>query len=258
MTDIAHGASFSRIQFALALVALLVMAALGWAWLVAAGDAMATMQGEGLLARLAMAMMTPHSGAPYLVATTLMWLVMMVAMMTPAALPMMLVFRSLERGPGGELDAFWFGAGYLVAWLAFAAPAALIQWWLHGQGYLQGQYLAMAPRLAGSLLVIAGLWQLTPMKAACLAHCRGPMGFFLSHWRSGRSGALRMGLRHGLFCIGCCWMLMGLMFVGGTMSVVTMAALAMFILAERVVPGGRWVSWGAGLGLIALGGAMCL
>ena len=256
MTDTAHGASFSRIQFVLALAALVVVAALGWAWLVAAEQAMATMQGDGVLASLAMAMMTPGAVGPYLLATALMWLVMMVAMMTPAVLPMMLVFRGLERGPGGEGDAVWFGGGYLVAWSAFGMLAALLQWWLHARGYLGGALLVATPRNAGVILILAGLWQLTPLKAACLAHCRGPMGFFLKHWRNGRRGAFAMGLRHGLYCIGCCWMLMALMFAGGAMSVATMAALAVFILAERVLPGGQWVSWAAGAGLLALGGAM--
>lgn len=258
MTDITHGASFSRIQFLLALTALLVVAALGWVWLLAAEQAMATMQGTGMLADLAMAMMTPGAAGPYLIATALMWLVMMLAMMTPAALPMMLVFRSLERGPGGAADAFWFGGGYLIAWCAFGLGAALVQWWLHHEGVLGGALLAAIPRLAGAILIAAGLWQLTPLKAACLAHCRRPMGFFLKHWRSGRWGALTMGLRHGLYCIGCCWMLMALMFAGGAMSVVTMAALAAFILAERVLPGGQWVAWGAGVGLLGLGAAMVL
>ncbi len=252
----AHGARFSRIQFHLALAALLVVAALGWVWLYSAEQTMTTMRGEGVLMRLMMAMMTPGDSLPYLLATALMWLVMMMAMMTPAALPMMLVFRGLERGPGGEFDAVLFGLGYLLAWSAFALLGAGAQWWLHGQGYLHGHGLAAAGQLAGGLLLAAGLWQLTPLKAACLAHCRGPLGFFLSHWRGGRLGALHMGWRHGAYCIGCCWMLMGLMFAGGAMSVATMAALSVFFLAERLVPGGRWVSWATGLGLMTLGGAM--
>ena len=258
MTKLAHGTHFSRIQFYLALTALLVVVALAWAWLHAAEQAMASMQGQGALARLMTTMMSPGEGLPYLLATALMWLVMMVAMMTPAALPMMLVFRGLDRGPGGDHDALWFGAGYLIAWSAFALLAAVLQWWLHGQGYLHGHSLATSRALAGGILIVAGLWQLTPLKAACLARCRGPLGFFLSHWRGGRMGALAMGLRHGLFCVGCCWMLMGLMFAGGAMSVATMAALALFILAERVLPGGAWVSWLAGMGLLVSGGVMIL
>ena len=242
----------------LALAALVAVTVIGWVWLVAAADTMASMEGEGTLMRLSMAMMTPGASGPYLAASALMWLVMMVAMMTPAALPMMLVFRTLDRGPGGDFDAFWFGGGYLVAWSGFALLAAALQWWLHGEGYLTGAMLHTAPRLGAALLLVAGLWQLTSLKAACLAHCRGPLGFFLAHWRDGRSGALRMGLRHGLFCIGCCWLLMALMFVGGAMSVSTMAVLALFILTERVLPGGVWVSWGAGLVMIALGVALAL
>lgn len=254
----AHGASFSRIQFQLSLAALLVVTVLAWAWLYAAEQTMTSMRGEGLLMRLMMAMMAPGEGLPYLLATALMWWVMMVAMMTPAALPMMLVFRGLDRGPGGEFDAMLFGAGYLLAWSAFALLGAGMQWWLHGQGYLHGHSLAAPQAVAGSILIAAGLWQLTPLKAACLTYCRGPMGYFLAHWRGGRLGALRMGLRHGGYCIGCCWMLMGLMFAGGAMSVATMAALSVFFLAERLLPGGRWVSWAAGLGLMALGGVMVL
>ncbi|HCU89895.1 MAG TPA: metal-binding protein, partial [Gammaproteobacteria bacterium] len=108
------------------------------------------------------------------------------------------------------------------------------------------------------ILMLAGAYQLTPMKEACLSRCRSPIGFFLANWRAGRLGAIRMGLQHGLFCIGCCWMLMLLMFVGGAMSVVTMALLSMFILAERVLPSGPWVSWMPGIALIAWGAYLAI
>lgn len=252
----ARGASFHSIQFRLAIAALLGVATLGWAWLYAAEQAMASMRGEGLLMGLMRAMMAPGDSPAYLLASATMWLVMMMAMMTPAALPMLLVFRGLDRGPAGKHDAVLFASAYLASWSVFAVLAALAQWWLHGQGYLHGPRLAASHQLAGGILIAAGIWQLTPFKAACLAHCRGPLGFFLAHWCAGRWGAIAMGLRHGTYCIGCCWMLMALMFAGGAMSVATMAALAVFILAERVLPGGKWVTCLPGIGLIVFGGVL--
>ncbi len=248
-----HGASFRTIQFRLALAALLAIAALAWAWLYAAERTMASMRGDGLLMDLMGAMMVPGAAGAYFLASASMWLVMMVAMMTPAALPMVLVFRGMDRGPTGDLDPFLFAAGYLASWSAFGLLAAVAQWFLHTHGYLYGASLAVSPQVAGGILITAGIWQLTPYKAACLAHCRGPMDFFLAHWRAGRWGAAAMGLHHGAYCIGCCWMLMVLMFAGGAMSVATMAAVAIFVLAERLLPGGRWVTCLPGLGLIVFG-----
>lgn len=253
MSKPARGASFHTIQFRLAVVALLGIAALAWAWLYAAEQAMASMGGTGALMRLSAAMMAPGDSSSYLLASATMWLVMMLAMMTPPALPLLLVFRGLDRGPNSKLDALLFAAGYLASWSGFALLVAFAQWGLHSQGYLHGMRLAVSQHVAGAILVAAGLWQLTPLKAACLAHCRGPMGFFLAHRRAGRWGAVAMGLHHGLYCIGCCWMLMALMFAGGAMSVATMAALALFIVAERLLPGGPWVTRLPGLGLIVFG-----
>ena len=253
MTVPARTANFAVIQFWLALAALLVVAALGWALLLAAQAAMQSMQGQGLLMSFIMTMMRPSASLPYLAASATMWVVMMIAMMTPAALPMMLVFRSLDRGPGGAFDPLWFAGGYLASWCGFALLATLLQWALHRQGYLHGDALAVTRDAAGAILSVAGIWQLTPYKAACLAHCRGPLGFFMSHWRAGRWGAFAMGWRHGAYCIGCCWMLMVLMFAGGAMSVLTMAALAVFILAERLLPGGPWVARVPGVALIGVG-----
>ena len=253
MSTPARGASFHNIQFRLALAALLTLAALAWAWLYAAERTMASMRGDGLLLGLMRAMMAPGDSAAYLLASATMWLVMMIAMMTPAALPMLLVFRGLERGPAGHLDPLLFAGGYLASWSAFALLATVAQWYLHAHGYLYGASLAASQQVAGGILIAAGIWQLTPFKAACLARCRGPMGFFLAHWRAGRWGAFAMGLHHGAYCIGCCWMLMVLMFAGGAMSVATMAAVTIFVLAERLLPGGRWVTWLPGLGLIVFG-----
>ena len=144
-------------------------------------------------------------------------------------------------------------SGYLTGWLAFSVVAAVVQWWLHSRGFLHGMTLVSGATLAATLLIAAGIYQLTPLKEACLARCRSPLGFFLAHWRDGRMGAFTMGLRHGLFCVGCCWALMLLMFVGGAMSVATMAAVCVFVLAERLLPAGPWVSKLPGLAMIGWG-----
>ncbi len=256
MSTSARGARFHELQFRLTLAALLVVAALAWAWLYDAQQTMVSMRGEGLLLDLMRAMMAPGDSVAYLVASASMWLVMMIAMMTPAALPMLLVLRGLDSGPAGRLDPLLFAGGYLAGWSAFALLATVAQWWLHAQGYLMGASLAASQRVAGGMLIAAGIWQLTPFKAACLAHCRGPLGFFLKYWRAGRRGAIVMRLHHGTYCIGCCWMLMVLMFAGGTMSVATMAAVALFVLAERLLPGGQWVSWLPGSALLVFGAVL--
>lgn len=251
-----RGASFAEVQLRLAAGALLVVAAAAWWFLEAMDDAMVSMRGEGVAGRLMMLMMTPGAPGPYLAASAGMWLAMMIAMMVPAALPLMLVFRGLDRGPRGGGDPLLFVLGYLATWSAVALLGAGAQWWLHADGLLYGHRLATATPLAGALLIAAGLWQLSPMKAACLAHCRGPLGFLLRHARPGRLGAFVMGAHHGLYCLGCCWMLMVLMFAGGVMSVVTMAVIAALILAERLLPAGPWVAKGPGVVMIVLGGVL--
>ena len=219
---------------------------------------MRVMRGDGLFIELMWTMMEPGEAMRYLGATTIMWVVMMVAMMVPAVMPMVIVFRQLDRGASTEFDTVLFAGGYLLAWCVFSVAAAVLQWLLHGAGMLHGDLLSVRPLLAASLLMIAGAYQLTPMKEACLDKCRSPVGFFLANWRAGRRGAIRMGLQHGLFCIGCCWMLMLIMFVGGAMSVITMALLSAFILAERVLPAGPWVARLPGIALIVWGGYIAI
>ena len=136
----------------------------------------------------------------------------------------------------------------------FAIGAAGLQWWLHTQGALHGHLFATSAGLTGAIFLAAGVYQLTSFKDACLSRCRSPLGFFVEHWPSGRLGALQMGFRHGLYCTGCCWVLMLLMFASGTMNVTTMAMLSVFILAERLLPAGPWVSKIPGFGLFGWGG----
>jgi predicted metal-binding membrane protein len=230
---------------------LVSLATVCWILLVWSESAMATMQGDGLLMDVAVAMMRPTATVPYFCASVSMWVVMMLAMMIPAVLPMVLTFSRLERG--GQADAALFAGGYLLAWSAFAILATGLQWMLHRSSRLHGHQLAAPPLLAGILLIAAGVYQLTPLKAACLAHCQSPLAFLLSHWRDGAMGALRMGVRHGTYCLGCCWVLMLLMFVYGVMSAAAMAGLAMFIVAERLLPAGPLSAKLPGIVLVALG-----
>jgi predicted metal-binding membrane protein len=210
--------------------------------------------GDPVMLALARAMMAPEATGPYLLASAVMWAVMMAAMMTPAALPITLVFLRLdrERGETRAGAGLLFSAGYLTSWLGFALAATLVQWVLHRAALLHGMMLVAGPVLAGATMLVAGVFQLTPLKQACLAHCRTPMGFLLGHWRPGSAGAFRMGLHHGAYCLGCCWALMLLMFAVGVMSVTAMAILTAFILAERVLPG-RWAAHVPGGVLLAWG-----
>jgi predicted metal-binding membrane protein len=240
--------------------ALVIVAGVSWALLVRSATAMSTMSGEGILFDAAVAMMRPAATAPYLAFTAVMWMVMMIAMMTPAVLPVVLLFQRLDRGRShagevrdGRGDGALFASGYLVVWLAFALPATFLQWLLHRASLLHDHVLAAGPVLAGSMLVAAGLYQLTPLKRACLERCQTPLASLLGSWRDGRSGALRMGVDHGLHCLGCCWALMLLMFVGGAMSLGAMAVLSAFILAERLLPAAPWNASAPGVALMVWG-----
>jgi predicted metal-binding membrane protein len=237
--------------------ALFAVAAIAWAFLVRSEVAMRSMAGEGPVLELMRMMMRPADPVPYFLAAALMWVVMMIGMMTPAVVPMVLVLRGMERSaPHRERDTLLFAGGYLLGWSAFGVVVALLQLALHASGLLEGHLLAMPTRSAGVVLLLAGIYQLTPWKEACLRHCRSPIGFFLQHWSPGAWGAAAMGLHHGLYCVGCCWVLMLLMFVGGAMSVLTMAVLCALILAERLLPPGPWVSRIPGAVMLLWGGVL--
>jgi len=207
------------------------------------------------------AMWMPWGAREYLL-TAVMWAVMMTAMMVPAAAPMILLFATVHRRQREEARAAVptavFVLGYLAVWSAFSAAAALAQWGLHAVALLSPTMVAASPLLGGALLLAAGAYQWTPLKGACLAKCRSPLGFLLTEWRDGARGAFIMGIRHGAYCTGCCWALMALLFVGGVMNLLWVAAIAGFVLAEKVAPAGRPVGRIAGLVLVAWGGWMVL
>lgn len=189
-----------------------------------------------------------------------MWAIMMVGMMAPSASPVVLLFTRIQNGrqspvPPGMASGL-FLLGYLLAWMGFSAAATLIQWGMHSVMLISPAMVGTSPLVGGAVLIAAGIYQWTPAKHACLSHCRSPLGFLLNEWREGARGALVMGLRHGLYCIGCCWLLMGVLFVVGVMNLLWVALLAVFVLLEKTLPQGRWISHATGLGLITWGGWM--
>jgi predicted metal-binding membrane protein len=186
-----------------------------------------------------------------------MWSVMMMGMMLPSASPMVLTFSGISRrrADGHPLvRTGLFVGGYLLVWIGYSAGAALLQGGLRVAALLTPMGASASPHLAGGLLVLAGIYQLTPLKDACLKGCRSPMGFLMAEWRPGRRGALAMGLRHGWNCAGCCWAMMALMFVLGVMNLLWMAALTALCLVEKGIPAGDRVGRLAGVGFIGWGG----
>ena len=171
-----------------------------------------------------------------------MWAVMMVAMMTPSAAPLILAYNTIHRQRSRNGKSLSSTAllltGYLLVWSVFSLAAVLVQWGLHEASLLSPMMVSQSKTLSGGLLIAAGIYQWTPIKNACLAHCRSPFDFFLTDWREGRLGALVMGIRHGAFCVGGCWSLMALLFVAGVMTLWWVAGLASLILVEKVAPAG--------------------
>jgi predicted metal-binding membrane protein len=190
----------------------------------------------------------------------LMWWVMMIAMMTPSAAPLVLLYTRVGRhraagDPPAEAaiaPAAFLAVGYLLMWLLFSVVAATVQGLLQPAGLISGMMLwSKTAALSASVLAAAGLYQLSPLKQACLRHCRGPAQFLVNHWRPGRTGALLLGMRHGAYCIGCCWLLMALLFVGGVMNLVWIAVLTLFVLIEKLAPSGATIGkWSGALLLV--------
>jgi predicted metal-binding membrane protein len=189
------------------------------------------------------------------VAVFIMWAVMMAAMMLPTAMPMVSVFGALSRRRGEARRTIAFVAGYLALWMAFGAAATVAQWALQTSGFLSPMIVSMSPVLSGTLLMVAGVFQFSPLKHVCLRACRTPLGFLLTDWRDGLWGAARMGIRHGLYCLGCCWALMVLLFVGGAMNLLWIAALTLLVAMEKLAPKGDILAKALGALMIGVGAA---
>jgi predicted metal-binding membrane protein len=191
--------------------------------------------------------------------TFLMWAVMMVAMMLPTASPMILMYARFA-GSRAAVSPSWvwmFGAGYLAVWTVFSAAATIAQALLVRASIIT-EALSVTPVIGGVILVATGFYQLSPWKTACLRGCQSPLAFFMTRWCDGAAGAFRMGVQHGAFCVGCCWLLMVLLFVAGVMNLAWVAVITAFVLIEKLVPYPRATSFGAGLALIAGGLVMML
>jgi predicted metal-binding membrane protein len=185
------------------------------------------------------------------------WWVMMIGMMVPSATPMILIFSAVNRSRRARDGAFVptavFATGYLIAWAAFALAASLAEWGLEQAALISPATQRVVPTLGAGIVIAAGLYQLTPLKNACLAHCRSPLDFVLNHWREGATGAVRMGLDHGFYCLGCCWVLMAVLFAVGVMNLLWMAVLTAFVLIEKLFPAGQWITRVSGLLLLGFG-----
>ena len=225
---------FSR-EMVIVAAALALAALLAWAWLL------------GSPVR-AMAMAGPEPlSASYLLPAVAMWAIMMVAMMVPSASPMFLLHARIDRTAskaGRRLNSLLFAAAYVLVWSAFSAVAAVAQALLVESGAVSAASLAIGSKiLAAAVLLLAAGYELTAAKKACLGKCQAPMLFVLNHWSPGAAGAFRLGLLHGLYCLGCCWALMLLLFVGGVMNLAWVALLGIVVIGEKLAP----PSWNANL-----------
>ncbi|HEX6142910.1 MAG TPA: DUF2182 domain-containing protein [Geminicoccaceae bacterium] len=263
--------------------ALACVVVLSWAWVLAgAGMGMSAFEMTGMtlvpaglgdarpaemaapvagMSGMAGMAMQPAAWSPgYALMMFFMWWIMMVAMMLPSAAPMILLYAAVSRKRVREsphLRTLVFALAYLLVWAGFSAVATAAQFGLERAGLVSSLMASTSAVLGGLILLAAGLWQLTPVKQACLRHCQSPIFFIAHHWRPGTAGALLMGLGHGAYCAGCCWFLMALLFVGGVMNLIWIAGLALFVLLEKTVPPRHWLTRATGV-LLLTGGAALL
>jgi predicted metal-binding membrane protein len=239
-----------------AVVLLVLLPVICWMWIVVmARDMYGPMTGASAW------MMTANWDVPHLLLLWAMWTVMMTAMMLPSASPLVLLYgatsrRSAQETAGRQIYALT--AGYLIVWTVFSLGATALQRGFAALLIVSPMMEVTNSRFGATLLLLAGVYQLTPMKHACLRTCRSPLGFLMSRWRAGWSGAFVMGIEHGAYCVGCCWALMLLLFAGGVMNLTVIAALTAFVAFEKLAPLGLHGAWISGVLLMATGFLMLL
>lgn len=238
----------SRRQKAAILGALAAVTALSWVYVYR------QMQPMPEMAEMMPASFAPWSAADF-VLNFAFWCTMMPGMMLPSAAPMILTFAAVNRRRSARGQPYVatavFAAGYLLAWSLFGVVATFADWGCERAALISPTTQALAAPMAALVLAAAGFYQLTPLKRGCLSHCRSPLAFALHHWRDGTSGALRMGFEHGLYCLGCCWFLMALLFAAGIMSLLWMAAITAFVLVEKLFPAGGRIARVGGVAMLA-------
>lgn len=252
MHDLSVTAGLLRKDRWVVVAGMAAITALAWAYMLSLAAGMQ----PGAMDTMVAAQVDPWRPADVWMTFT-MWAIMMVAMMLPSAAPLILLFSTLQSKrstPASPLpDTGLFATGYIAVWTLFSAAATLLQWALHTTALLSPMLVSTSPLLGGALLIAAGIYQWTRLKQACLTHCRSPLEFLSRHWRSGHDGAFIMGMHHGWYCVGCCSMLMLLLFVLGVMNLLWVATLALIVLIEKVAPAGRWLARCGGLVLVAWG-----
>lgn len=262
-TDATVVEALLRRERVIVLAGLLLITTLAWSWVLVGS-------GTGMSASHMTTWRFPpplHDGMVeswtigYAVVMFFMWWIMMIAMMTPSAAPLVLLYARAYRHeqrqgklPDGAVPTFVFVLGYLLAWACFSLVATGLQWGLERAGFLHQMMMwSISPYFSAALLVAAGLYQFTPLKLACLQHCRSPAQYLAEHFRPGAQGALRLGWKHGLYCVGCCWFLMALLFAGGIMNLVWIAGLSIYVSIEKIAPQGQVVSRVAGVAMVLVG-----
>jgi predicted metal-binding membrane protein len=232
-------------------VALAILALLAWIYLI---------DGAGMDDAMAMDAGRMAAATPGFALVGSMWAAMTIAMMAPSAAPTVLLYaRTHRHAHGTQPPIAAFLAGYFACWLIVAVAAAALQLALERAALASPMTMALHGRTAGALVLIAvGFYQLSPFKQACLARCRSPAAFLAQHYRPGAAGALRLGLLHGAYCIGCCWLLMALLFVGGVMNLAWIAGITILVAAEKFLPAGAILARMAGIALIVWGGTRLL
>jgi len=237
---------------------LVLVTCLAWTWLVlGAGMDMTAIRMTRMAGMDGWLMQQAQWTPAYAGLMVSMWWIMMTAMMLPSAAPTLLLYmrvgRNRELSGSRVVPTGVFAAGYLAVWGCFSLAATALQWGMEAGRLMSPMLQTTNVWLSSGILVAAGAWQLTPLKSVCLRHCRTPIGYLVTRWRSGWWGAFRMGLGHGAYCLGCCWFLMALLFFGGIMNLYWIVGLSAFVILEKTVPLGHWLARATGVVLLGWG-----